>query len=95
MLHADGGMLGLPVFSQGGVAVGVLTTLFARGAEVADQGFGLAQMMSRFGAQGQELGPVGTFVLPGDVVRRLIERALAQADQVAPQAASEVVESGG
>lgn len=90
MLHADDGMLGLPVFSQGGEAVGVLTTLFARGAEVADPGFGLAQMMSRFGGQGQELGPVGVFVLPSDVVRRLVERAIAQADQVAPQAAPAV-----
>jgi hypothetical protein len=95
MLHADDGMLGLPVFSQAGVPVGVLTTLFARGAEVADQGFGLAQMMSRFGGQGQELGPVGVFVLPGDVVRRLVERALAQADQVAPQVAPTAEESKG
>ena len=47
-------------------------------------------MMSRFGGQGPENGPVGVFVVPAAVVQRLVERALAQANEVAPQTVEEV-----
>lgn len=78
IVDASDGSLGLPVFDRAGSAIGVLTTLFARGGAGAEE-MGLAAMMSRFGGQGSEGGPVGTFILPGDTVTRLVERARVQA----------------
>lgn len=88
IIDASDGMLGLPVYDARGRAIGVLTTLFARGVDPQESGFGLAQMMSRLGAGGNENGPVGVFALPGSAVQRLIGRALAQADSLTPAVAT-------
>ena len=72
---------GLPVFSSGGDVVGVLVTLAPSTADEDAGGTGFSSFMRFVRGSGPDTG-VGTFVLPGKVVRGLIGQSKKKAAEM-------------
>ncbi len=85
---------GLPVFTQGGQVVGVLTTIQARlrdDDEGAGGGMGFGRIMRMLSGGGMG-GSGGGFILPGSIVKATIGQAKAKAVEVAAERAKQKAE---
>ncbi len=79
---------GLPVFSSGGDVVGVLVTLAPSTRDDAGSGSGFGSLMRFMRGGGLDSG-VGTFVLPGKVVKGLIGQSKRKAVEMLEQQRAE------
>lgn len=87
MVDGSVGAIGLPVFSEAGEALGVLS-IVASGVKDdvgSDAGMGMSFMMRMFGGGGGS--PIGSFILPAAMVKGLIDQAKVQAVTVAAERA--------
>ena len=81
MLEGSMSILGLPVFSMDGSAVGVLSTITGGARdESGGESASIAMMMRLLTGTG---GPNSVFVLPGSVIKALVEQAALRAVDVA------------
>lgn len=86
MLEGAISTFGLPVFALSGDVVGVLTTVPAgTGEEGAAEDFSMGMMMRLMSGAGA--APGGSFVLPAQVVKGIVEMAKERAVQVAAERA--------
>ncbi len=79
---------GLPIFSSAGEVVGVLITLPPTTTDERGRGSGFGSMMRFMGGGGLDSG-VGTFLLPGKVVTRLVEQSKKKAGEMLEEQAAE------
>lgn len=92
MLLGDISQLGLPVFTLGGELLGVLTTIAPDVREEGGDTMGFAIFM-RLLSGGGSSGTGGVFVVPGQQVSPLVERANRRAAELAQQRAKQKQEA--
>ena len=74
ILDASPDLLGLPLFDEGGDAVGVVVTVFSRSSDGSAQGSDILGFLD-FGGARKETGPLGVFLLPSERVAGLVREA--------------------